>query len=1130
MKSNLLLDGCRHDPHFPTNLLPKLPALFSESPEEAFASFRQIESALSSDKLWISLRDFYIRYASLSQNRALCQEAKSKAWLLATKLAPNALDASQLAMGLLSQENAATSQQEAEAHGVWLAWFLGQCARHQWGSMARRLLDEGKRSSLPFLRSLSAGISAEKEKEHYAPSLLDLPQADANELAQSLEESASVLSHPHQVQDALLEAALLYTRFHSEVDTVVRCWSQLFKTHSQPAKIWRLFYDTTLSAKRWDILSAVLSLRPLKDIPLPNNPLQLHVFLKAIEEKKLPQVEPLPFFVLFFQQAPYEPNRFGRLCKLLQKEQHWEAFDQACRLHQITCQETSLIKESLWRRVIAYQSIPGKKDAISACLQALAFDPNDRRFLDRLLDWSAGMPANHSLYLILESLTREGCGHLEFQLQVTQKLVRFPAKRLAVIELYTLILERIQEQYASFDKAIPHLLEIARNAVELLREHTIALRVLEVLFAKQPEHPEIIPLIEKLRILDGVEDVLLDFLSREQNRAQGMQRATLRLQIARLFFALGRIQEGIQSLISLCDEVRSSLFLLQKIEEIAVEQEAWSLVLKSLQYRIEILQSTDLSGLLLPLYLQAGDLLFHQLKDPKKALLSYRRALLYQPHNPSIWERLQHILLETGAHAELRDLLQEEISIFSKQLEGGESSTAQKAELQKTLASLYARIALLEFKELKHPSRALEALQKAFELDAFQPGLDELRLEIVSHRYRNAPPLLRLNEYLKALGSPDDSSTLSSQQGQSLVEISEIFAEHLRSPRMANAVLQYGLKLAPDDLALLRRASYMSAPEQRKSYLMQLFLASPNTLQPLQQLSNLLEPHERTQLIVVESILRLSGSSFSLEFLEKLEAPRAIRAMTPNHRRTLFCYMPQHQVAHQLFSGFWQFRDKWLPRLTPPPFSKEGLTPVSEKLDKSFQSILRFLGCPESQLMQTSSSHQKIQLFHDSRPIFVLGNDFSTKFTHQEQLFHLGKAAAMLYPPFYAAFLLGGLTSTLMSFLPTEKFPPPTISLLVWELAHKFCSPQELQRLPSIEVWNDMLEFTTTLAGLLCSSSFEPALSHMTKAAQERLQMPQAPITTLVRQDLPFREFLRFALSEEHAALRNELGHQLSVG
>tara|TARA_B100000609_G_scaffold152751_1_gene124090 strand:- start:19280 stop:23572 length:4293 start_codon:yes stop_codon:yes gene_type:complete len=416
--------SCYQDPRFPPQLLHQIEQRLEGEHGETIC-FREIEKGLTRHRLWTSLRDFYLRFVRRCESNELREEANHKALTLSLSLAPHPHHTLQLFVQRLNAPETTVSQEM-------VYWVVRQCRAFGWQTHLRQLLDVLKGSF--WSSSELQAAKSERVRE-------GVFSEDALEHAKYLERFASQQPDPKVAQRCLIEAAQIYVR--SAPEKAIESWSALFRLHPRSPELWQEFYNAAIPAEQWGVLDALLP--GLPDVRwLPSSPALVLQLLRALQQIRLPHVEPLPFFLQAFLRVPHDPYRFDLVCETLQRRHQWKLLLWVYRLHLYACDDP-LQRRTLLRKwlVLHEEELQELDQALRFCLMALTFEPDDVEILQGCLRLALPMPRGHVVFGILERLSLEGHGPVSFRLQVARCFSESLESRERAVGIY----ERLAEQY-----------------------------------------------------------------------------------------------------------------------------------------------------------------------------------------------------------------------------------------------------------------------------------------------------------------------------------------------------------------------------------------------------------------------------------------------------------------------------------------------------------------------------------------------------------------------------------------------------------------------------------------------------------------------------------------------------------
>lgn len=404
---------------------------FQQQGEEQ--AFHNIEDSLAQRQNWSKLRDFYIRYTRCGRLSDLLLKAKEKVLLLATQLAPHPMHILRLLSDWLEEPITPHPLQLQAAircfvHHGWyhhLALLLKKLATHE---LLNQRVDSYNLVAEQLLQRVRS--QAPQSFTHAALSLQDLEHYIQNK------------TNCYESRHILRSSTKLYASQPLKLMQIAHCWHSLLLKDIEDAQNWHFFYELLIPNQQWELLDAILSSLPPKEIPLPDEAELRILLLKALLQHQMPNVDPLPFYVRAFVQDPRDTSLFDITIKLLCERKQWKSLRQIYQLYLVHLKHPLEIFETLKSLLSLYQKqLLQFEQAFQICLMALAFYPDDRAMLTQLIDWSHQLPSNHPVHNILCNLSREGNGSIGFQIHhQAAKAILHPTE-LDSYRFYTRILQ-----------------------------------------------------------------------------------------------------------------------------------------------------------------------------------------------------------------------------------------------------------------------------------------------------------------------------------------------------------------------------------------------------------------------------------------------------------------------------------------------------------------------------------------------------------------------------------------------------------------------------------------------------------------------------------------------------------------
>ncbi|HEX2871348.1 MAG TPA: tetratricopeptide repeat protein [Polyangiaceae bacterium] len=198
------------------------------------------------------------------------------------------------------------------------------------------------------------------------------------------------------------------------------------------------------------------------------------------------------------------------------------------------------------------------------------------------------------------------------------------------------------------------------------------------------------------------------------------------------------------------------------------------------------------------LYVRLGRISEVELKDEKRAVAAYKRAVEQAGDQPELLDALDRLHTRLGEHEAVAEILERRVSV--------ESSDERQADL-------YFRLAQIQIDQFKEPARGLGSLRMALErVPAHEAAVIELEKlveheelfeevsEILESVYRARGVTDKLaNLYEKRVGYADSVEARIDMRRN----LARVLEEEGKDPRAAQRVIELGLAEAPEDSALL---------------------------------------------------------------------------------------------------------------------------------------------------------------------------------------------------------------------------------------------------------------------------------------------------------------------------------------
>jgi tetratricopeptide (TPR) repeat protein len=258
---------------------------------------------------------------------------------------------------------------------------------------------------------------------------------------------------------------------------------------------------------------------------------------------------------------------------------------------------------------------------------------------------------------------------------------------------------------------------------------------------------------------------------------------------------LGRPADALGALLRALAETPEAADLHADVERLAAASDGWSRYADALEERAQSTFDADVGR---DLWSRLGRVAEERLKDDRRAVSAYKRAIEQAGDQPELLEALDRLHGRLGDHQALAEILERRVA--------ASGSDAQ-------LADLYHRMAALQIREFKEPARGLASLRQALDRQADHEGalrdlealtserdLFEEAAEILESVYRARGRSDRLAALYEKRISFADSPGARVDMRRSLARVLE---EDVRDPGAAQRVLQQGLLDDPADSALL---------------------------------------------------------------------------------------------------------------------------------------------------------------------------------------------------------------------------------------------------------------------------------------------------------------------------------------
>jgi tetratricopeptide (TPR) repeat protein len=296
-------------------------------------------------------------------------------------------------------------------------------------------------------------------------------------------------------------------------------------------------------------------------------------------------------------------------------------------------------------------------------------------------------------------------------------------------------------------------------------------------------------------------DVLELRLSVETEPTERVQ--TLR-NIARVLETnLGKQAEAESALLRAISERPDDLELHTELERLSRATSGFARYADALTDRAGSTFDPDVAG---ALYVRLGRISEEELKDDKRAVNAYKRAVEQAGDQPELLDALDRLHTRLGEHEAVAEILERRVSV--------ESSDERQADL-------YFRLAQIQIERFQEPERGLGSLRMALErVPAHEPAVAELEKlvenaelfdevsEILESVYRARGLTERLAKLYERRVGFADSVDARIDMRRSLARVLE---EEGRDPRAAQRVIEQGLAEAPEDSALLEEVERLAA-------------------------------------------------------------------------------------------------------------------------------------------------------------------------------------------------------------------------------------------------------------------------------------------------------------------------------
>jgi tetratricopeptide (TPR) repeat protein len=365
--------------------------------------------------------------------------------------------------------------------------------------------------------------------------------------------------------------------------------------------------------------------------------------------------------------------------------------------------------------------------------------------------------------------------------------------------------------------------EIALTLAERLERYEEALDAYRSALDDAPEDAEVVLKVRTLGeqhedLRHGVADILVPVLRSTERWEDLVNVLELRLSVEQdpsdrmqtlmaigelLETRLGRQADALGALLRALAERPDNPQLHRELERLAESSKGFERYAESLTERAGATFDPDTAR---DLYVRLGRIAEERLRDDRRAVSAYVRALEQAGDQPDLLDALDRLYVRLGDHGALSDVLERRVVV--------ESSDSQRAEL-------YYRLALLQMNEFKEPARALGSLRLALEaapdhagavaeLERLTelPDLFEEAAEVLENVYRTRGRTDRLARLYEQRVTFADSPEARVDMRKNLALILE---QESRDPRAAQRVIESGLLDAADDPSLLDELERLAA-------------------------------------------------------------------------------------------------------------------------------------------------------------------------------------------------------------------------------------------------------------------------------------------------------------------------------
>lgn len=422
------------------------------------------------------------------------------------------------------------------------------------------------------------------------------------------------------------------------------------------------------------------------------------------------------------------------------------------------------------------ERLEDRPSAIDALGRALSCKPGDKavlRELDSLYRAEERWPELLDNLKLEASTEEDQATRAELRKQMGDILASKLSSFDEALEAYRLVLDEAAEDAA------------ARAAVRKLGEEHEDLRqaVAEIL----------VPVLRQVAAHGELVEVLELRLSVETDPARRGE--TLRT--IGLVFEINLEQPGkaLEALLRALSETPEVVELHDDVERLAEASAGFAAYATALEERAGATFDPDLVK---DLFSRLGRVAEEQLKDPKRAVEAYTRAVEQAGDQPDLLAALDRLYEKLGDHQSLADVLERR---------------ALLAASEETQADIYFRLATVQIDEFKEPARGLGSLRMALERapghEASAKALEGLTsdrelfeevAELLEEVYRRSSRTSELAAlYEKRVGFADSAADRIEMR-RSLAKVLE---DDCQDPAGAQRVLQLGLQDDPSDALLL---------------------------------------------------------------------------------------------------------------------------------------------------------------------------------------------------------------------------------------------------------------------------------------------------------------------------------------